>query len=158
MKLKVNMEKTEARRAVGSSFLGFVFTTIKSKNGLGHCRPKQKKIEKFEQRIKEITKRSRGVSAERMITELNSYLRGWINYYARLLRKGIHQDMAWRKGPVDKAEGTAVPVEAMEESGCEKETPAGAWSTRMVDKKIPEGTLEQQALADGSMPWQRVTQ
>ena len=34
LKLKVNMEKTEARRAVGSSFLGFTFlTTKKRENG-----------------------------------------------------------------------------------------------------------------------------
>ena len=83
MRLKVNMEKTEARKAVGSSFLGFTFITTESRYGLGYCRPKQKKTEKFEQRIREITKRNRGVSAERMISELNSYLRGWINYYAR---------------------------------------------------------------------------
>ena len=96
MKLKVNMEKTEARRAVGSSFLGFTFTTIKSKDGLGMCRPKQKKIEKFEQRIREITKRSRGVSAERMISELNSYLRGWINYYARgYFKKWLEGKAQW---------------------------------------------------------------
>ena len=101
MKLKVNMEKTEARRAVGSSFLGFTFTTTKSKNGLGYCKPKQKKIEKFEQRIREITKRNRGVSAERMITELNSYLRGWINYYARnyyargYFKKWLVEKAAW---------------------------------------------------------------
>ena len=96
MKLKVNMEKTEARRAVGSSFLGFTFTTIKSKNGLGYCKPKQKKTEKFEQRIREITKRNRGVSAERMISELNSYLRGWINYYARgYFKKWLGEKAQW---------------------------------------------------------------
>ncbi len=96
MRLKVNMEKTEARRAVGSSFLGFTFTTIKSKDGLGMCRPKQKKIEKFEQRIREITKRSRGVSAERMISELSSYLRGWINYYARgYFKKWLEGKAQW---------------------------------------------------------------
>lgn len=96
MKLKVSMEKTEARRAVGSSFLGFTFTTIKSKDGLGMCRPKQKKIEKFEQRIREITKRSRGVSAERMISELSSYLRGWINYYARgYFKKWLEGKAQW---------------------------------------------------------------
>ena len=96
MKLRVNMEKTEARRAVGSSFLGFTFTTIKSKNGLGYCKPKQKKIEKFEQRIREITKRNRGVSAERMISELNSYLRGWINYYARgYFKKWLEGKAQW---------------------------------------------------------------
>ena len=94
MKLKVNMEKTEARRAVGSSFLGFTFTTTKSRDGLGMCRPKQKKIEKFEQCIREITERSRGVSAERMISELNAYLRGWISYYARGNFKGWLRDEA----------------------------------------------------------------
>ena len=83
MKLKVNMEKTEARRAVGSSFLGFTFITTKSRDGLGMCKPKAKKVEKFEQKVREITKRNRGVSADRMISELNAYLRGWLNYYAR---------------------------------------------------------------------------
>ena len=74
MKLKVNTEKTEARRAVGSSFLGFTFITTRSRDGLGMCKPKAKKAEKFEQKVKEITKRNRGVSAERMIKELNAYL------------------------------------------------------------------------------------
>ena len=96
MKLKVNMEKTEARRAVGSSFLGFTFITTESRYGLGYCRPRQKKIEKFEQRIREITKRNRGVSAERIISELNSYLRGWINYYARgYFKKWLEGKAQW---------------------------------------------------------------
>ena len=47
MKLKVNMEKTEARRAVGSSFLGFTFITTKSRDGLGMCKPKAKKVAGF---------------------------------------------------------------------------------------------------------------
>ena len=90
------MEKTEARRAVGSSFLGFTFITTESRYGLGYCRPKQKKIETFEQRIREITKRNRGVSAERIISELNSYLRGWINYYARgYFKKWLEGKAQW---------------------------------------------------------------
>ena len=96
MKLKVNMEKTEARRAVGSPCLGFTFITTKSRGGLGMCKPKQKKLEKFEQSIREITKRNRGVSAESMIAELNSYLRGWINYYARgYFRKWLSEKASW---------------------------------------------------------------
>lgn len=83
MKLKVNMEKTEARRAVGSSFLGFTFLTYGKDGKLGMCKPKAKKIEKFKQRIKEITSRSRGIKIETLIKELNTYIRGWINYYAR---------------------------------------------------------------------------
>jgi RNA-directed DNA polymerase len=83
MKLKVNREKTEARQAVGSSFLGFTFMTCGKDGKLGMCKPKAKKIEKFEQRIREITKRNRGVSIRTLMLELNAYLRGWINYYAR---------------------------------------------------------------------------
>ena len=83
MKLKVNMEKTEARRAVGSSFLGFTFITYGRPGKLGMCKPKQNKLDKFDESVKQITKRNRGVPAEVMINELNAYLRGWINYYAR---------------------------------------------------------------------------
>ena len=84
MKLKVNMEKTEARSAVGSSFLGFTFLTLKGDDGqLGYCRPKQKKLDAFTKKIREILKRNRGVSIQRIVAELNAYLRGWINYYAR---------------------------------------------------------------------------
>ena len=84
MKLKVNMEKTEARSAVGSSFLGFTFLTLKGADGqLGYCRPKQKKLDAFTKKIREILKRNRGVSIQRIVAELNAYLRGWINYYAR---------------------------------------------------------------------------
>ena len=96
MKLKVNMEKTEARRAVGSSFLGFTFISARSREGLGLCKPKTKKIEQFDQKVRQITKRNRGVSAEQMIKELNAYLRGWLNYYARgNFKKWLAQKGQW---------------------------------------------------------------
>ena len=95
MKLKVNMEKTEARSAVGSSFLGFTFTTLRGKDGqLGYCRPKQKKLDAFTKKIREILKRNRGVSIQRVVAELNAYLRGWINYYARSNITGWLRDKA----------------------------------------------------------------
>lgn len=83
MRLKVNMEKTEAGRAVGSSFLGFTFTTTKTKDGLGYCRPKERKRKSFVTKIREILKRNRGVSIERIVAELNAFIRGWVTYYAR---------------------------------------------------------------------------
>ena len=41
-----------------------------------------------------------------------------------LLCPRILQEVACTEGAMDKAEGEAIPVEAMEESGGEKETPA----------------------------------
>ncbi|MGH0054388.1 MAG: reverse transcriptase domain-containing protein, partial [Sphaerochaetaceae bacterium] len=84
LKLKVNVEKTEAREAEGSSFLGFTFITLGSKeNGRGMCRPRDKKIESLKGRLKEITKRNRGVSIHQVIKEINETMLGWIAYYAR---------------------------------------------------------------------------
>lgn len=85
LKLKVNMDKTEARRAVGSSFLGFVFlTTKRQKNGdLGKCKPKPKKLEKFKKTLKDMTQRNCGRNIHSIVREINAYLRGWMNYYAR---------------------------------------------------------------------------
>lgn len=96
MKLKVNTEKTEARRVEGSSFLGFTFTTRVSTEGLGYCRPKDKKLRKFEDKIREITSRSRGIAFSAVVKELNAYIRGWINYYARSnIHSYIKEKAAW---------------------------------------------------------------
>lgn len=96
LKLKVNMEKTEARSAVGSSFLGFTFlSTKKRENGeLGYCKPKEKKLKKLKDSVREITSRSKGESIETTIKNLNIYLRGWMNYYARSALKGYIKDIA----------------------------------------------------------------
>ena len=96
MKLKVNTEKTEARRVEGSSFLGFTFTTRVSTVGLGDCRPKDMKLRKFEDKIREITSRRRGVAFSAVVQELNAYIRGWINYYARSnIHSYIKEKAAW---------------------------------------------------------------
>jgi hypothetical protein len=84
MKLKVNVEKTEAREATGSCFLGFTFITPGNKeDGRGVCRPKDEKIESLKGKLKEITKRNRGVSIQQVIKEINETVLGWIAYYAR---------------------------------------------------------------------------
>ncbi len=96
LQLTVNMEKTEARRAVGSTFLGFTFLTDGEKGRLGITRPQEKKLKKLKDRIRLITKRNRGVAIEVVIRELNSVLRGWIGYFARSFIKGYLEDlMGW---------------------------------------------------------------
>jgi group II intron reverse transcriptase/maturase len=87
LKLKVNMEKTEARKAHGSTFLGFTFLNYGTPGSLGTCIPHRKKLKKLEDRIRLITRRNRGVRIERVIRELNSVLRGWVGYFARSTMK-----------------------------------------------------------------------
>ena len=98
LKLKVNMDKTEARKANKSSFLGFRLMTNGKPGKLGMCVPQKKKLKKLEDRIRLITRRNRGIRIERVIWELNSILRGWIGYFARSsMKKYLMNLMAWTR-------------------------------------------------------------
>lgn len=96
LKLTVNMEKTEAREATGSSLLGFTFTTLKSEaRGIGTCKPKEAKIQKLKAKVRELTKRNRGRSPAQVIDEVGKAVRGWIAYYARgHFKKWIEDDFS----------------------------------------------------------------
>lgn len=79
LKLKVNSEKSAVAEPWARKFLGFSFT------GYGEPRRRiaPKAILRFKERIRELTRRTRGVSTERMAEELARYLRGWIGYFGR---------------------------------------------------------------------------
>ena len=77
LKLRVNPEKSDVAPASGRDFLSFrILGGKKTKRGIS-----KKAKERFRKRVKEITRRSRGVSLERVVGDLNSYLRGWIGYF-----------------------------------------------------------------------------
>jgi len=76
LKLVVNEQKSSVRPSQGCEFLGFAFT---GKRATIKIAPK--KLKAFKRRIKELTGRSRGISMQRRLTDLNRYLRGWIGYF-----------------------------------------------------------------------------
>ena len=59
------------------SFLGFGFTSGK----VLKVKVSEKSLGRFKDRVREITRRSRGRSFPQIIEELAEYLRGWIGYY-----------------------------------------------------------------------------
>jgi RNA-directed DNA polymerase len=77
LKLKVNEAKSAVARPQERKFLGFSFT-----NG-----PEVKRaiapqaLERFKKRVREITRRAKGVSIEATMAELVPYLRGWQGYF-----------------------------------------------------------------------------
>src|SRR5260370_16318113 len=77
LKLKVNSAKSAVARPGRRKFLGFSFT-----NGQ---QPKRriapKALSRFKQRVRKLTRRTRGVSIQRMVGELAVYLNGWRNYF-----------------------------------------------------------------------------
>jgi RNA-directed DNA polymerase len=78
LKLKVNREKSAVSYPWWRPYLGFSFT---SRRAAPHIRIHSKSIRRFKQRVRELTGRSCGLSLEQVITRLNTYIKGWWNYF-----------------------------------------------------------------------------
>jgi RNA-directed DNA polymerase len=77
LKLKVNETKSAIARPQERKFLGFSFSAGPEVKRV--IAPKA--LERFKQRIREITRRAKSVSIEATIAELAPYLRGWRSYF-----------------------------------------------------------------------------
>lgn len=76
--LIVNAEKSKVARPNQIKYLGFGFYSNK-----GRWRPKPhlKSVQKFETKLKDITRRNNAMSIDEKIIKLNQVVRGWINYF-----------------------------------------------------------------------------
>src|SRR5256884_1024860 len=77
LKLKVNETKSAVARPQERKLLGFSFSTGPEIKRM--IAPKA--LDRFKQRIREITRKAKGVSIEKTIEELASYMRGWRGYF-----------------------------------------------------------------------------
>jgi group II intron reverse transcriptase/maturase len=78
--LKVNMTKSKVDRPNGLKYLGFGFY-FDSRAHQFKAKPHAKSVEKFKARMKQLTRRSWGVSNSYKVQKLNELVRGWINYF-----------------------------------------------------------------------------
>src|SRR5216683_345756 len=77
LKLKVNEAKSAVARPQERKFLGFSFSAGPDiKRTIA-----PKSLEQFKRRIREITRRAKGVSIKTTMEELVPYMRGWRGYY-----------------------------------------------------------------------------
>ena len=77
LKLKVNESKSAVARPQERKFLGFSFTYGRG----AQRRIAPKAIARCKRKVRELTRRTRGVSLEQMTKELATYLRGWKSYF-----------------------------------------------------------------------------
>jgi RNA-directed DNA polymerase len=88
LKLVVNRQKSRICRTDGVEFLGFIF------NGYsGQIRVSPKNIRKFKDRVREITRRNRGVSLSHRYQELRWYFQGWVGYFCLVPIKSFFSEM-----------------------------------------------------------------
>jgi len=76
LQLKLNEAKSAARPQE-RKFLGFSFTAGPEVQRV--IAPKA--LDRFRRRIREITRRAKGVSIEKTMEELAPYMRGWCSYF-----------------------------------------------------------------------------
>ena len=77
LKLKVNETKSAVARPQERKFLGFSFTDGPEVRRV--IAPKA--LDRFKRRVREITRRAKGVSIETTMAELTPYMRGWRSYF-----------------------------------------------------------------------------
>jgi RNA-directed DNA polymerase len=75
LRLRVNRDKSAVGHVSERKFLGY---RLLPDGRLGIA---PKSLSRAKDRIRQITRRNRGVSLERMIDELNSFLTGWVTYF-----------------------------------------------------------------------------
>lgn len=79
LKLKLNAAKSAVAQPWQRKFLGFSFTGPNTPHPARRIAPQA--LERFRQRVREMTWRRRGVSIEQLVEELSVYLTGWRGYF-----------------------------------------------------------------------------
>ena len=94
LKLKVNEGKSGVGKASERKFLSFRFTAGRElKRGIA-----PEALGRFKRRVVELTRRTRGVSLERMVAQLTPYLIGWRNYFGFCQTSSVLRDLdSWTR-------------------------------------------------------------
>ena len=88
LRLKVNREKSHVAKINATKnfkFLGFAYG--KGKDGL-FIRVHQKSFAKAKKKLRELTKRNRGMTVRKVMKEVKQFMMGWINYFGIASMKG----------------------------------------------------------------------
>jgi len=90
LKLKVNPKKSKVERATRAKFLGFSFWKRK---GEVFIRLAKRTKERFAEKIRHLTKRTRSGKMEDIVSEVNRYTRGWIGYFRLATTPSVYQGL-----------------------------------------------------------------
>jgi RNA-directed DNA polymerase len=90
LKLKVNPKKSKVDRAKQVKFLGFSFY---KHNGEIRIRIANRSKERFVEKVRHLTKRTRSGKLETIVTEINRYLAGWMGYYRLANTPSVFEDL-----------------------------------------------------------------
>src|SRR5690606_7153349 len=87
LKLRVNREKSAVAHVSERKFLGYRLLA----GGKRTIAPQS--IARAKERIRQITRRNRGVRFERVVGELNSFTTGWVTYFRHAEAKSVLSEL-----------------------------------------------------------------
>lgn len=90
LKLKVNPKKSKVDRATRVKFLGFSFY---KRNGEMLIRVAGRSLERFHDRLRRLTRRTRSGKLADLIAEINTYTMGWIGYYRQANTASVYEKL-----------------------------------------------------------------
>ena len=91
LKLKVNETKSRVDRPWKIKFLGYTFSL--TYKGMVNRKVAAESIKRFKYRVREITRRTRGISLRNMIHDLATYLKGWMGYFGFAEVNSLFKDL-----------------------------------------------------------------
>ncbi|WP_193065506.1 group II intron reverse transcriptase/maturase [Oceanobacillus oncorhynchi] len=86
--LKVNMEKSKISRPTKTTFLGFGFYYDANKKKF-QPRPSKASVQKFQRKLRRLTKRNWSISLDDRIVKLKQVIYGWVNYFRKANMKRV---------------------------------------------------------------------
>ncbi len=90
LKLKVNEQKSQVCKSSETKFLGYTIFDA------GVITIANQSVERLKKKVRELTKRNRGVSFGKVVSELTPVLRGWLNYFHIAKCKNLLRNLdAW---------------------------------------------------------------
>lgn len=90
LKLKVNPKKSKVERATRAKFLGFSFFKRKGEVSI---RLANRTKERFREKIRTLTRRTRSGKMEDIVNEINRYMRGWIAYFRLATTPSVYEEL-----------------------------------------------------------------
>ncbi len=86
--LKVNAEKSNIARPTKTTFLGFGFYYDANKKKF-QPRPSKASVQKFQRKLRRLTKRNWSISLDDRIVKLKQVIYGWVNYFRKAKIKSV---------------------------------------------------------------------
>ncbi len=166
LKLVVNQQKSRICSTDGVEFLGFIFLGYG-----GQIRVSPKNLKKFKDRVKQITRRCRGVSIQSRYKELRQYFNGWVGYFRLVPIKSFFVELdkwlrrriracywkQWRKAKTRVAQLRRLGIRA-HEAYCHGNSSKGAWmmsSSQAVHQALSVAYLAQDGLPSLMEIWSK---